>query len=153
MEVKKMNMNKKILIFACLVVMTMIFSGCSSPKEDTINTRQDQVNTNSDNNAGSNNPANEVEWASNIPDFVPEFIYGDNAGILTNREDNTQWIIIYENVLDDASEKYAADLEAKGWETNLKADSFTAEFESEGFVITFSQIKDYQSAQLIIMKP
>lgn len=144
-------MNSKILIFACLAIVTIFIGGCNSSEggknqeivKDESNTVQNQKNN--DNTVGN------VDWPSNMPDFVPEFTYGESAGILTNRADGTQWIIVYSSVQDDASEKYAADLESKGWKIKNRGNSLAAEYGE--YVISLSHMKETHAAQLNIMKP
>lgn len=146
-------MNKK-LILVCLVMMAIVFSGCSSQKgdknqemaKDNSNTKQNMEDDDSD------YIVDNVKWPSNIPSIVPEFTYGKNAGIITNREDGTQWIIAFGNVPNDASEKYKADLDSKGWETNFMGDTLVAEYGDEEYTITFSYFKETHGAQLNIVK-
>lgn len=136
-------MNKK-LILACLVMIAIVISGCVSQEgKKNQETSEDGVET---------SIADNVEWPSNIPSIVPEFTYGRNAGVITNREDGTQWIIAFDNVPSDASENYAADLESKGWETTFLGDTLVAEYGQEEYTITVSHFKEAQSAQLSIGK-
>ena len=153
---KGKNMDKKNFIITCLVMVSVVCSGCSSSESDKkqeTTKKEVTVEQNQKDNDKANSLAGKIEWPSNIPDIVPEFTYGENAGIITNRADNTQWIIAYKNVQDNASKKYAADLKSKGWETTFMGDTLAAEYGSEKYVIALSHFKKAQAAQLNIMKP
>lgn len=154
-------MNKKFLIIVCLMMVTMVFSGCNLFEESkNKETTKDKANT-EENQKNDGNPdpisSNKV-WPSNMPDFVPEFTYGNNAGIVINRDDNTQWIIAYGDVQYADLESYKVDLEAKGWAVNIEKGAYEtatlmAEYNSEEYVISLSHIGETQGAQLNIMKP
>ena len=71
------------------------------------------------------------EWPSDIPSDIPEFEYGDAETVAkVENEYAIAWTIVYENISENAFEKYKQDLEDEGF-TNVSS------FESStGWLIT-----------------
>ena len=56
-------------------------------------------------------------WPEEIPEEIPEFTYGDIIVLTTSNIDGGHgWTMVFENVPDDAFDKYKKDLEEKGFE-------------------------------------
>ena len=121
------KMSKKLLTIACLVMITMVFSGCTSSEEDknqettTNSNKESNKAPNQEDNDNSNNPAGVTEWPSDMPDVVPEFTYGNIRGILGYSD---PWIIGYGDVQYADLESYKVDLEAKGWDVSLDKGAY-----------------------------
>lgn len=159
-------MYKNFLIIACLAIMVTIFSGCGLLGGDTdsettkkeVNKGQDQVNMNSDkdNDANSNNPASNEVWPTNMLDCVPEFTYGEIAGILAANEDKSFWIVAYKDVQYDDLESYKVDLEAKGWwDVRLEDGAYgtaalTGQYGDEEYSILLSYMGETEGLQLSV---
>ena len=59
-------------------------------------------------------------WPDEIPDDIPEFTYGDIIMLTTSNLDGGHgWTMVFENVPDDAFDKYKKDLDKKGFEAFL----------------------------------
>lgn len=58
-------------------------------------------------------------WPKKVPEDVPEFDEGKVAGVTTQEMDDTiNWIIIFEDVSEDALEKYQEALKGNGFKIN-----------------------------------
>jgi len=76
--------------------------------EATIKTEEGEVHVSTKKN----------KWPDEIPGDVPEFTYGDMLSVTTTDiPEGYGWTITYENVPDDAIEKYDAELKKSGFET------------------------------------
>jgi hypothetical protein len=57
-------------------------------------------------------------WPKDIPSQVPKFDFGDVVGVTMNESDDTKgWTIIFNEVSDEALEKYKAQLKSEGFES------------------------------------
>lgn len=58
-------------------------------------------------------------WPKEVPEDVPEFDEGKVAGVSTQEMDDTKnWVIIFEDVSEDALEKYKEALKGNGFKIN-----------------------------------
>ena len=56
-------------------------------------------------------------WPEEIPDEIPEFTYGDIILLTTSNVDGGHgWTMVFENVPDEAFDKYKKELKEKGFE-------------------------------------
>lgn len=66
-----------------------------------------------ENDKGSLSLGQSAQWPSDMPSNVPEFSYG--KPIMSTKVADGGWSVLYENVSEDAKDKYVSDLSSKGW--------------------------------------
>ncbi len=113
----------------------------SNDKDSVWNQSDDKYNSN-DSTAGS--------WPSDMPSEVPEFKYGSAQ---ENVSGMGSWIVDFDEVDEDALEKYEADLEDAGWSASVMSVTNTLNGKFEGkYTISVSHDKEYKQVQIMVRK-